>query len=256
MLRLVLPLIWMGTAALGECRLALALAVDVSRSIDAVDYAIQTEGMAAALEDAQVRGAIFAPAGEVALAVYFWSGSGHQDLVQDWVLLDHPEALDRVIWRLRGTKRPETRLPTALGAALVYGAGLMDAAPPCARRVLDVAGDGRNNEGISVATAYTRAAFGDVVVNALAVGEHEQGVARYFREEVIRGPGAFVEVAPRQVDYPPAIRRKLLRELEGPKIGAVPGADTTTGKCKNPSPVDRIFPLTEQGLVQNVTALN
>ena len=229
MLRLLLPLLlWSGVAG-ADCRLALALAVDVSRSIDAVDYRIQTEGMTAALEDAQVRAAIFSPEGEVALAVYFWSGSGHQDLVQDWVLLEGPEVLDRVIWAVRGAQRPEARLPTALGAALVYGAGLMDAAPPCARRVLDVAGDGRNNEGISVATAYARAAFGDVVVNALAVGEHEQDVARYFRDEVIRGPGAFVEVAPQQVDYPPAIRRKLLRELEGPKIGAVEGAGTPAG---------------------------
>ncbi|TAG09106.1 MAG: DUF1194 domain-containing protein, partial [Rhodobacterales bacterium] len=141
MLRLLLPLLLAGTTAWGECRLALALAVDVSRSIDAVDYGIQTEGMAAALEDAQVRAAIFSPAGEVALAVYFWSGSSHQDLVQDWVLLEGPEELDQVIWALRGAKRPEARLATALGAALVYGAGLMEAAPPCARRVLDVARD-------------------------------------------------------------------------------------------------------------------
>lgn len=219
MLRLLLPLTLWGNTALAECRLALALAVDVSRSIDAVDYVIQTEGMAAALEDPEVRAAIFSPEGEVALAVYYWSGPGHQEIVQDWVVLDGPEALDRVIWAVRGMKRPEVRLPTALGEALVFGAGLMDAAPPCARRVLDVAGDGRNNVGISVRTAYARADFAGVVVNALAVGEHEQDVARYFRDEVIQGPGAFVELAPRQVDYPPAIKRKLLRELEGPQIG-------------------------------------
>jgi Protein of unknown function (DUF1194) len=223
----LLPLICAATAGSAQtgtdCRLALALAVDVSRSIDAVDYAIQTEGMAAALEDADVRAAIFSGDGAVALAVYFWSGSGQQEMVQDWVLLEGPEALDGVIWAVRGARRPEARLPTALGQALVFGSGLMAQAPQCARRVLDVAGDGRNNEGISVATAYERADFTDVVVNALAVGEHEQDVARYFRDEVIRGPGAFVEVAPRQVDYPPAIRRKLLRELSGPTIGAIEG---------------------------------
>lgn len=219
MLRLLIPLLLWGTAASAECRLALALAVDVSRSIDAVDYTIQTEGLAAALEDAAVRRAIFSPEGEVALAIYYWSGPGHQDLVQNWVILDSPEALDRVIWILRGKMRPDERLPTALGAALVFGAGVMAEAPPCARRVLDVAGDGRNNVGISVRTAYVRADFGDVVVNGLAVGEHEQDLPRYYREEVIRGPGAFVELAPRQVDYPLAIRRKLLQELEGPKIG-------------------------------------
>ena len=72
--------------------------------------------------------------------------------------------------------------------------------------------------------------FAGIPVNALAIGEHEQDVARYLRDRVIRGQGAFVEVAPQQVDYPAAIRRKLLRELEGPQIGmaapAGPGGKT------------------------------
>jgi hypothetical protein len=46
----------------------------------------------------------------------------------------------------------------------------------------------------------------------------------YFQTEVIRGPGAFVELALRQTDYPDAILRKLLRELEGPMIGALPAS--------------------------------
>ncbi|MCU0903412.1 MAG: DUF1194 domain-containing protein [Tabrizicola sp.] len=205
--------------ALADCRLALALAVDVSRSIDSQDYGIQTEGLAAALEDREVRAAILGPEGEVALAIYFWSGRGHQDLVQPWVMLDSPEAVDAVVWTLRRTPRPEARLATALGDALRYGAGLMVEAPDCARRVIDVAGDGQNNEGISVARTYEREDFSGITVNGLAVGEHEAGILDYYLTQVIRGPGAFVESAPRQTDYPAAIRRKLLRELMGPMIG-------------------------------------
>jgi hypothetical protein len=205
-----------------ECRLALALAVDVSRSVDAADYVIQTEGLAAALEDSAVRAAIFGPEGTVALTVYQWSGVAHQEVIAPWVMLEGPEALDRVIWAVRRAERPERRQATALGEALRFGAEVMAEAPPCARRVLDMAGDGRNNEGLSVASVYNRVDFDGITVNALAIGEHEQGVARYFQDEVIRGPGAFVEVAPQQVDYPPAIRRKLLRELEGPQIGMAP----------------------------------
>jgi hypothetical protein len=202
-----------------ECRLALALAVDVSRSIDAADFVIQTEGLADALADRQVQAAIFRPEGKVALAIYQWSGVSHQEVIQPWVLLEAPQTLDGVIWAVRRAGRPERRQATALGEALRFGAGLMAEAPPCARHVIDVAGDGRNNEGLSVASVYDRVDFAGITVNALAIGEHEQDVARYFRDEVIRGPGAFVEVAPQQVDYPPAIRRKLLRELEGPQIG-------------------------------------
>ncbi len=230
MVRLVIPLCLWAAPAVAECRLALLLAVDVSRSIDAADYVIQTEGLASALEDEAVRAAIFGPEGEVALAVYQWSGRGYQDVLQDWVVLDTPEALDRVIWTVRLTPRPDARLATALGDALRFGAEMMASAPPCARRVIDVAGDGQNNEGLSVTRTYEREDFADITVNALAVGEHEQGIANYFRDEVIRGSGAFVEFAPRQIDYPPAIHRKLLRELEAPKIGSLTPAKATGGK--------------------------
>jgi hypothetical protein len=213
--------------ARSDCRLALALAVDISRSIDSQDYIIQTEGLAMALEDPEVRRAIFAPEGEIALAVYYWSGNGYQDLVQPWVLIDSPEALDTVIWTVRRTPRPLARLATALGDALRYGNELIADAPDCDRRVIDVAGDGQNNEGISVARTYEREDFAGVTVNGLAVGEHEANILDYYHNEVIRGPGAFVESAPRQEDYPAAIRRKLLRELQAPMIGALiaPGRD-------------------------------
>ena len=95
--------------------------------------------------------------------------------------------------------------------------------------MLDVAGDGRNNEGITVARTYERVDFTGITVNGLAVGEHEADLVEYFRDELIRGPGAFVEVAPQQTDYPGAIRRKLLRELQGPMIGALVGPGQTSG---------------------------
>ncbi|MBA4325659.1 MAG: hypothetical protein C0426_11650 [Rhodobacter sp.] len=221
MLRLVLAAACLATPAAADCRLALALAVDVSRSIDSRDYVIQTDGLAGALQDRDVRAAIFGPEGEVALAIYHWSGRGSQDLVQPWVILDSPEALDAAIWQVRRTPRPATPLATALGDALSYGLALMSDAPDCDRRVIDVAGDGRNNDGISVARTYEREDFTGITVNGLAVGEHEAGILDYYAGEVIRGPGAFVELAPRQSDYPQALRRKLLRELRGPMIGGL-----------------------------------
>jgi hypothetical protein len=215
--------------AKAECRLALALAMDVSRSIDATDFTIQTEGLALALADNEVRRAILQGGGTVALAVYQWSGADHQEILQDWTLIEGPEALDRVIWAVRAARQPELRRLTALGEAMRFGVELLARAPPCDRRVLDMAGDGQNNEGIGVATLRDRVDFGGLTVNGLAIGEHEQGLVRYFRDYVISGPGAFVEVAPRQIDFPPAIRRKLLRELAGPEIGGLPQAPQTRG---------------------------
>jgi hypothetical protein len=215
--------------ARAECRLALALAMDVSRSIDAADFVIQTEGLARALEDAEVRGAILNGGGTVALAVYQWSGAGHQEILRDWTEIGGPEALDRVIWAVRAARRPQQRQLTALGEAMRFGVELLGRAPDCDRKVLDVAGDGQNNEGIAIATLRNRVDFSGLTVNGLAIGEHEQGLVRYFRDHVIGGPGAFVEVAPRQFDFPPAIRRKLLRELSGPEIGALPATPDPRG---------------------------
>jgi Protein of unknown function (DUF1194) len=221
-MRVLIVLLMMALPAGAECRLALALAMDVSRSIDASDFVIQTEGLALALEDPEVQRAILKGGGSVALAVYQWSGVTHQEILQDWVLVEGPEALDRVIWAVRAARQPELRRLTALGEAMRFGVELLAVAPPCERRVLDMAGDGQNNEGISVATLRGRVDFSGLTVNGLAIGEHEQGLVRYFRDQVISGPGAFVEVAPRQIDFPRAIRRKLLRELSGPEIGALP----------------------------------
>jgi Protein of unknown function (DUF1194) len=229
MLRFGLALALLGLPVGAECRLALALAVDVSRSVDAGDYRIQTEGLAAALEDTEVQAALLSPAGEVALMVYHWSGPRHQEVILPWMLLKGPQDLAAVVAAVRAVPLPKDRQATALGYALVYGAEAMAEAPPCARRVLDVAGDGRNNEGISVESAYRRVDFGDIVVNGLAIGEHEADVDEYYRAEVIRGLGAFVEVAATQEDYPQAIRRKLLRELNGPEIGGLPAVAQPRG---------------------------
>lgn len=224
-----LALCLVAAPASADCRLALALAVDVSRSVDAADYAVQTEGLASALADPSVTAAILSPEGSVALAVYYWSGSNHQEIVVPWAVIETSAELAVVVAEVRGKRRPDLNLPTALGWALVYGHELLDQAPNCARRVLDVAGDGQNNDGIPVASAYRRVDFGDVVVNGLAIGAHESGIATYYRDEVIRGPGAFVEFAPTQADYPQAIRRKLLRELRGPMLGGLSHRDHWPG---------------------------
>jgi hypothetical protein len=221
MMRFLVLLLLTTFPAGAECRLALALAMDVSRSIDAADFVIQTEGLALALEDREVQRAILQGGGTVALAVYQWSGVRHQELLQDWVEVEGPEALDRVIWAVRAARQPEVRQLTALGEAMRFGVELLDRAPPCDRSVLDMAGDGQSNDGPLVSNVRAGLDFDRITINALAIGEHEQGLVRYFQTYVIGGAGAFVELAERQIDFPPAIRRKLLRELSGPEIGGL-----------------------------------
>lgn len=205
-------------ASAQDCRIALLLAFDVSRSISPADYLIQQKGLLDALADPEIRGA-FLMGDPVALSVYEWSGQGHQETVSDWRMILSEADIDAVAAEIAALSPPDFRLLTGLGHALTYALERFASAPPCAEQVLDVSGDGRNNDGYGPAGAYERGDWGSIRVNALAIGEHEVGLVPYFHAELIRGDGAFVEVAPYQRDFPEAIKRKLLRELKAAVVG-------------------------------------
>ncbi|MGQ0564796.1 MAG: DUF1194 domain-containing protein [Gemmobacter sp.] len=216
--------IGLAAAPAQACRLALLLALDVSRSIDAGDYRIQRDGLLDALADPAIRAALLRPGAPVALAIYEWSGTEHQEVIVDWSVIATGADLAAVEAVVAARTVPPQRRATALGAALAFGRAMIDRAPRCAETVLDVSGDGRNNMGPPPATAYEGSDWGGIRVNGLAIGEHERDLVAYYGAEVIRGPGAFVEDAPRQRDFPRAIRRKLLRELTEMMMGqAGPG---------------------------------
>lgn len=213
-------------AAAQDCRLALALAMDVSSSVDAGEDTLQRQGLAAALIAPDVQSAFFAVDLPVALAVYEWSGRYNQTVLQDWVLIDSPADLTLVAQRIHLSERSHNEFPTAMGHALGYGAGLLGRAPDCLFRTLDVAGDGENNEGFGPEQAYREFPFADVVVNGLVINsadfEGEIELIEYYRTEVLHGAGAFLEIAQGFEDYERAMRRKLERELRPRAVGALP----------------------------------
>ncbi|MEI2807978.1 MAG: DUF1194 domain-containing protein [Albidovulum sp.] len=121
MIRLALLLAFVATPASPACRLALALGIDVSRSVDARDYAIQREGLLAALADRVIVDAFLKPEDRVALAVFEWSGQAQQDIVLDWTEVAGEADLARIRDRIAGHRRVADHLPTGLGAALDFG---------------------------------------------------------------------------------------------------------------------------------------
>lgn len=201
------------------CRLALLMAVDVSRSISLSDYAIQQQGLLLALADPTIRAALLDTADPVAMAIFEWSGRSDQRVLLDWTLVRTPADLARVEDAVIAGHLRTDRQATALGRALEFARQLMFRAPDCAEAVVDVSGDGKNNAGPTPAEAYAAADWGGIRVNGLAIGEHEADLTDYYRSDVIRGTAAFVEIAPRQTDYPQAIRRKLIRELTEMVLG-------------------------------------
>lgn len=197
------------------CQLALVLAIDVSSSVDMEEYQLQARGLARALSDDEVKDAILTTGG-IWLSSFEWSGR-HKHVVQvDWVFLDDGTLIDETADRLANTRRASSEFPTALGYALGYASVHLKKVPePCFRKVVDVSGDGVNNEGFGPDKAYSAFDFNGVTVNGLVVKGADPDPEDYYRREVRRGPGAFVEVARGYGDYTRAMKRKLLREING-----------------------------------------
>lgn len=216
-----------GATAQEACRLALVLAMDISSSVDPLEDALQRGGLAQALRAPEVIEAILAqPDRPVALAMFEWSGRVQQDMVLPWVMLRDAATIAAAADRIATSRRSYAEFSTAIGHAIQYADALFAQGPVCDARVLDISGDGVNNDGFGPTAAYEAFDFSAITVNALVIEVQEEGtdhgitegaetgLADYFRQVVIRGPGSFVEIAAGFEDFERAMRRKLLRELE------------------------------------------
>ena len=218
-----------------DCRQALALALDVSGSVDLGEYRLQLDGLAGALLAPEVRAALLAdPQTPVHLMVYEWSGPDDQTTLVPWTAITSDAALDRVAAHLSATNRRRAQPTTALGEAIRLGDRLLAEQAACWAHTLDISGDGKSNSGPRPQDVLLTEAAGPVTINALVIGRNGNlpelpgpgdldDLVAYFQENVIRGPGAFVETANGFADYEDAMRRKLLRELQSFAIGTSDG---------------------------------
>ncbi len=220
----VVGLIWAGPA--NACRLALVLAIDVSSSVDPAEDQLQRAGLASALLDPDVEAAFFISPDPVAVYVFEWSGRYNQQVLVDWTMVDTPRVLLDVAQDIAESKRLHDDFPTAMGYALGYAATELKHASSCLTQTIDIAGDGVNNDGFGPIEAYAAFPFEGVTVNGMVVNcadfEGETDLIPFFENQVMRGPGAFIEIANGFDDYAAAMRRKLLRELTSMIIGASP----------------------------------
>ncbi|MEM6906834.1 MAG: DUF1194 domain-containing protein [Pseudomonadota bacterium] len=202
-------------AAQGQfCKLALALGLDISSSVNAAEYRLQLEGLASALETNEVIEAILLPHGaHIQVTVYEWSGYQQQDIIIGWTKLDSPERIRDFAARLRSHRRLYAEFATALGKGVEFGARLFSSAPPCGRQVLDISGDGANNDGVGPDYFRERGLLDGIVINGLVILGAVPDPALYYRRHVMQGPESFVALARSFEDYKDVMVGKLLREI-------------------------------------------
>lgn len=198
-----------------SCETALLLAIDVSGSIDAGDYRLQSEGLASALSDPVVAEALVA--GQMALAVIQWSGVEQQAVGLSWHRMLTPRDVTRFAKEAAGMQRLYYGSDTAVGEGLRFAAAQFAAVPDCRRKVIDVSGDGQENAGFTDARARAEAIDAGIMINAIAIEEPGPAspITSYYRNWVIT-PGGFVVTARGLQDYAETLRLKLLRELTKP----------------------------------------
>jgi hypothetical protein len=216
-----LPSIDRPPPAPGAVDLLLVLAVDVSRSIVEEEARLQREGYGAAVCDPDVARAVRGgAAGAVGLAYVEWADFDRQRLVLPWTRI--ASARDAAAWAeaLAAAPRSPPATYTSISGAIDFARRVLAEAPwPAARRVVDVSGDGQNNDGDPAEDARDRAVAEGITVNGLPILGHgpaeptDPYLEDYYRVRVAGGPGAFVIAAKDFAAFGRAVRRKLIREI-------------------------------------------
>lgn len=223
-------LVMAAVPANGACRQALAIGLDISGSVDDVEYRLQLDGLASALLNKDVSQAMLAlPDAPVQLFIYEWAGSATQRPLIPWTVVRDTRKLQDIATKLRSTARQADQPATALGQSMIYGVQKLLTRSECWRLTLDLSGDGQSNVGPrprDVMVPVGRPFF--ITVNAIVIGTDPISIGEkpeaidsdltlltaYFIAEVIRGPDAFVETAIGFKDFERAMARKLLKELQ------------------------------------------
>lgn len=202
--------------------LELVLTNDVSRSIDAFEHRLQREGYARALTNPDVVAAITSgPRGRIALTYVEWSGSGEQAVLVDWMIIDSKAAAAKFASAVLEAPRAFFG-STSVSGAIDYSVRLFgQKGIKGDRRVIDVSGDGPNNNGRPSYAARDDAVKAGITINGLAILNDrpsrppwpEQPVDEHYRQQVIGGQGAFMLVVKGFQSFGEGIRQKLLREV-------------------------------------------
>jgi hypothetical protein len=202
----------------------LVLAVDVSYSMDPGELLLQREGYAEAIVSNEFLQALKAgPNRRLALVYVEWSGPNDQKIIVPWRLIDSHESAAAVAAEIaKAPVRMGSR--TSISGAINFALPLFDADPYRGlRRVIDVSGDGVNNDGSPVTIARDAALARGITINGLPIMLEGRLPSQmdiddldlYYEDCVIGGSGSFMVAIRSRDGFKEAIRTKLVLEVAG-----------------------------------------
>jgi uncharacterized protein DUF1194 len=212
--RLASPADAVERAPRAEVDVALVLAVDSSGSISEQRLSMQIQGYVGAIRHPSfieaVRGG---RRGRVGLTYVTWTDARRQEQVVPWRVIENETGAGAFAQAIQDALHP---LPgwTSISGAIDFCTGLLLSCGYVAtRRVIDISGDGANNDGRPVTEARDAAVAAGVTINGLPIIEVEPNLEQYYRDNVTGGPDSFVVVARDSAAFGAAILRKLLVEV-------------------------------------------
>jgi hypothetical protein len=192
--------------------------------MDPGELLLQREGYAEAIVSNEFLQALKAgPNRRLALVYVEWSGPNDQKIIVPWRLIDSRESAAAVAAEIaKAPVRMGSR--TSISGAINFALPLFDADPYRGlRRVIDVSGDGVNNDGSPVTIARDAALARGITINGLPIMLEGRLPSQmdiddldlYYEDCVIGGSGSFMVTIRSRDGFKEAIRIKLVLEVAG-----------------------------------------
>jgi len=202
--------------------LELVITTDVSFSVDDNEARMQRDGAVAAFRSPEVVRAIQAGSlGKIAVAYIDFSNANANRIVVNWQVIHDQASADAFADTLALQRRTDG-VQTSISSGIEMAARMIENNDyEGTKKVIDVSGDGPNNEGRFVDKVRDEVVAKGIIINGLPIQTEADkfdvyylpDLDKYYAGCVIGGPGSFIQVAHGFQDLARALRRKLVLEI-------------------------------------------
>ena len=237
--------------------IALVLAVDASGSVDNRRFELQKQGYAAAFRSPQVLNSIRALVTQsIAVTMMQWTGPRLHVQAVDWTLVKDESSVNTLADAIAAAPRQLFGGGTSISGAIDYSRLMLVQSPFIGvRRVIDISGDGPNNSGRPVTLARDEAVHDGIGINGLPILALEPDLDRYYYNNVIGGPGAFMIPAENYDTFADAILKKLISEIAGTQPGTAPDTKLSLGFDPNHAAASQTRPTLRRAFATSNTPI-